>query len=832
MVLSAIFSVDTYHSFFGFFGSPVTGVVSATLIIIAYHLVVSCITQTQLLRVWWASVVSGGIVAVWTFVTVTNLVPESVLRYVPACVTGSHTALAVFLVMLVPLFTISFWVVAQYEWSAWKKNSVYGVLVIVTCCTVVTFSFLHAYVQWVIALVAFGLMLVMLISRCVVLSKQVFIAVAGVFVCVLFFWMWGKPLMPPAHVQPESVMRLPLSMHIAKEALKTKPFLGSGPSTYGYNFSLHRPIDLNKDEQYDIRMYTDRGLLFESASTIGVVGMVTVGAIAALYVIAIVRVFVTVRNEEIRNIAMGLSASSVVALFFSLCIAVDGMIILYGVLLSGFLANILYNTPEYKTYQDVSIVMSRVLRYAFVFACGTVTVMVGVILGFVVMTKMLVADIYAQKAVAMHAVGNHTQSSAFFGKALDMNNKEGRYFTTIGQYALELAYTERMHTNDAEDSSAAAEYGAVAIDAVTSGQELMPHDVLANEVKGYVYEQSGSVVAGALTASIDAYTRASELEPYNPYFDIAIGKLKFIEAQAMGDVTTEQKTALIEQAKASFEHAKEKTTFDIAGNNEQTVSFFAPAHYYIALSYEALGDIDKAIDVMAEALRIAKDYGSDEKRVAQQINYAFNLARLLQLRGGEEDVAYAQELLTQIIVVDDREINAYFGRAILYEKQNKRSEAIAEYQKILDILPQDKTAERARVQEYIDTVHQGKDNLQNSIFEQTTVSPTDVRTDETPSQSADMPESEDVIIVQRGGEGMRARQVHDALYAIGINASIREEDDAYFEGIAVMHTTNADRAVRDVIMHTLRKVFDQISLERSDADGKTYNHDVVIIVGE
>jgi tetratricopeptide (TPR) repeat protein len=129
-------------------------------------------------------------------------------------------------------------------------------------------------------------------------------------------------------------------------------------------------------------------------------------------------------------------------------------------------------------------------------------------------------------------------------------------------------------------------------------------------------------------------------------------------------------------------------------------SNFAQGYYYLSLIQNQTGDIDKAIESAKNA--IASN--------PQDASSVFNLAALYQKKGGDENLEFAEYLYQQILQVAPNDVNTHLGLGLLYENENKKDQAIAQYQAVLDVLPKDSTIARTQVQTLIDNVKKGISN--------------------------------------------------------------------------------------------------------------------------
>ena len=826
-LISTIFSVDKYHSVFGFFDNPVSGLVSATALILTYYLVVSHVTKERVMLMWWAIVASGSIVTIWTFLVTMRFVPQNILDHTTASLTGSFTSLGIFLGMMLPMFIVSFSVISGDIYSSVRAKAVAFLLVVFIALDIFTLSVLHGYVRWFMILAAVAALLIFMISRSVKVSQNITMSTVLIFLVLFGFMSWGHPIITRTDIQSEAMIDYQLSFDIATKALKNRPVFGSGPSTYGYNFSLYRPKDLNGTGQYDIRFFSDRGMLLESISTLGIVGAIVLVVILLTYVSTIFHAFMRTKDDEIKIIALGLFITSALAMVYAMFWSVDGMIILYGALVGSLLIGILRSGTDEKLDHKVTLSISSSPQHALSFAFVSILVAVGVIFGFVTLGKMFVADVHAGNALRARAAGNFEKSSVLFQKAVLLNDKEGRYYTVISQYGLDLANVESAKPEGERNDENIRTYIKGATGTASVGRELMPNDVLANETKGFIFENSGGYAEDALNTAMDAYRKASQLEPQNPYLDIAIGKLKLVEAESKGEAV-EEKKALINEAQGFFESAREKTSFD---RNGKMVSVFAPAHYYISVVEEALGNKDLAIESMMMALQVTslEGNGNQQQITSRQINYGFNLARLLQSRGTEEDIVLAERLLLEIIGVNDQEVNSHLSLGLLYERTDRKDQAVQEYKKIIAILPESDGKARENIQQLIDTVEQGGSNIDAEKQDSETTSKSDENKDVSANET---PVEKPSVLIVKAQAGENAQGVQDVLGQAGYSVEIRDEEGRVDTGVVIMYKGAIDREAVKSIEESVKKRYTTATSERNDQEVAKYNHDIVIVVGK
>ncbi len=97
------------------------------------------------------------------------------------------------------------------------------------------------------------------------------------------------------------------------------------------------------------------------------------------------------------------------------------------------------------------------------------------------------------------------------------------------------------------------------------------------------------------------------------------------------------------------------------------------------------------------------------------ITYLFNLGRLYQTRGGKEDNELAEKIFKKVLGVNDKEINTHFSLGLLYEKTQRKNEAISEYKAVLDLLPAESADVRERIEKMITNIESGVSNISDNL---------------------------------------------------------------------------------------------------------------------
>lgn len=700
-LLATIFSVDRWHSFWGFFGDPSRGLASITALIIAYYLILSSFNLRRFKWMLGSLVASSALVTLWTILAFSGLkfLPESLLQVTPLSLVGSISGLAIFTAVVIPIIISVIFLLKSKEESSFKEKLLTILLIALIAVNLFILAAVYNYTPWPALLIGMGFFLIFILSRIVTPSEKWTWLPMAVFVLMLAIVMifssgtqWNLTRVNlPVEVSPSYA----LSWEVVKESVKDNFILGSGPATYGYDFSLHHPREFNLNPLYNLRFYQGSGLIAEFLPTMGILG---IAALLLLIVTCLgVGVHLLTRDRERNKIlSLGLASAGIILLVSAVTVRAEGFVLILGGLVGTLALAKLFDESE-RERKFINLSLKASPKFALTLAFIFMLVSAGVIYIFVQIGNIYRADLYAGSA-AREAAISEEGSVAKMVDAVRLNNREGRYYSRLAQEYIVLVNNEAAKSEEERDLNKISDYLNLSIVAATRARDLMPQDVLSVEVLAQVYENASFYVAGSLSLAEEQYKRAQELEPENPNFDVRLGQVKLAVAATKEG---EERNQLINEAKGLFESAIAKK------------SNLAEGHNQLALVEEALGNLDKAIDTMSRAVLLDQN----------NITYRFNLGRLYQARGNDEDNKIAEELFKSVLGVNDKEINTHFSLALLYEKTNRKSEAIDEYKTVLDLLPASPAGEpegseevRKQVEEMISNIESGKSNLAGELI--------------------------------------------------------------------------------------------------------------------
>lgn len=695
-IASAAMSVDRWHSFWGAFGDPSRGVLSIVALVAAYYLILSHFTVKRMYLTLSALIASAFLIMIWSLLAAYGIhfLSSAMEQSSPLSPLGSITALTVFLGGMLPVFIAA---ISSVQSLANRGNSFKIAFTTLLVVGVVLDLFLlfafFPYVSWVAVIGGFSFFLLYILARVVKMEERWTWLPMLVLVVLLAFYMIGGARIFKTNLPIEATPNMKLSWEIAKESMKNNLFLGSGPATYGYDFSLYRPQEYNQQPLSNLRFTQGTGIYFEAIPTIGLIGTIAL-TLLLLSFLSIGLYLLAQKKENDKFLSLGLWSAVVVFLIAALSTQINGSLFILGTVIAAFsLAVLMKESQSEESYLTLSFQSSP--KFALALAFVFLVVSAGVAFTFAFIGKAFWSDTLAAKAMAS-PIGSSDGISRM-EKASKYMPHESRYASYLGQIYLTMAGQEMKKDEKDRNIEALKSYIDQGNKSVRIARDMSPNDIVAQEVLAQTYENTlyaAGVQQGLLDGVQKAYEEALALEPHNPVYYMKLGQVKRSLANS---AKGEEQKALLNASKDLFQKSIDEK------------SDFLPGYLNFGLSQEALGDNDAAIISLARGLSYDSKSGD-----ADELKY--NLARILRIRGKEDDLKIAEVLLKEIIVNNDTSLNAHLTLGLVYEQTDRKSEAIESYQRILSLLQgNDIETAQKEVQKLIDNVKAGKSNANDFI---------------------------------------------------------------------------------------------------------------------
>lgn len=688
-ILATIFSVDRWHSFWGYFGDPSRGLMNIIALVVAYYLIAEHFNRRRV--VIFIALLSASSFILMTHILLLSLgikyIPLKIANYIPLSPIGSLTGAGVFLSAMIPLLIALLFILSERKTGNKFFNVIIKAFLLVSVFGNLFLLFVvYNYVSWLGILIGTSFFLIYILAKIVRPKNSIVWVPMIVFVFVLLILMVGpifnSKIQFPVEVSPSFAM----SWEIAKESVKDSFLFGSGPANYGSAFSLYKPQSFNLNPYYNLRFYQGSGIFFESISSIGIIGTLLLLLVVITYISAGMYLL-SIDKSKNKMLSLGLYSTSLIFLVDAFSGKIEGSIFVISVLIAALAMSALHFESE---AEDRKLILSLKAspKFALSLAFLFMVISAGVVFLFVFIGKAYIADLSIGFAVRKNNPDAVLQKTA---KAILLNNKEDRYFGLYSQLTLEAANNEILKNEKEKNIANVQQYLNEAIYSATKAKEISRNDVYATELLAQVYENSSLYVQDSVKLAEDNYKRAIELEPHNPVFYLKLGQL--VLSQASFEKDAENEKSLIAQSKEWFKKS-------IDEKND-----LAQAYLEISISHDLLNETDEAIMNAEKAFSLQEE----------NLNFMFNLAGLYQKRGKNNDYKNAELLYKEILKSNEKEINTHFSLGSLYEKTGKTSEAVDEYRKVLELLPLENNELKEKIEKMISNVQNGIRNSQENV---------------------------------------------------------------------------------------------------------------------
>ncbi|MFZ2881633.1 MAG: hypothetical protein WA019_01015, partial [Candidatus Moraniibacteriota bacterium] len=628
-----------------------------------------------------------------------KILPKFLIPYISVNLVGSITVMGIIFSYLVPIFMTAILKIADLKTHNQGVRKIQKVFILSALSLFLILDLFlifvfHNYVLWI------GFFVGLVTFLIFILTKIVRPNVRWVWLPMIIF-MAAIVTFKLADVFPMNKVNLPVEVHlnyqasksIAIESVKDKAIVGSGPATYGYDFSMHRPKAFNLEDFYNLRFFQGTGLLAEMLSTVGILGVFFLLIVILSFIGS--QIYLLVKDKENNKLySLGLFSASVVLLANNLFIRADGVVLNLTVIITALsLATLLFESKNEKNNWNFSLKSSP--KFALALAFVFITVSTGVVFIFIYLGQIYVADMYAAKASKI-ASGDLEKAIGYLEKTIKLNNRESKYYVQIGQYYMGLANKEALREKDARDINKIQKYLNNSVLATAKAKDMSKNNVEMVESLALIYENAGLYIPESLTLAEENYKRAQELEPHNAIYNLKLGQIKISMAQSEQDADKKKQKVL--EAKDLFQKAIEEK------NN------YAENYYQLALTNEALSELDPAIENIKKAVQFNP----------KEIDYLLFLGRIYQLRNKNDDLKIAESYYKKAVSMNDKNVNTHFYLGLLYEKMEKKAEAKDEYNKVISLLKNVKESESnkdtiTKLQKMIENVDKGIKNTPENL---------------------------------------------------------------------------------------------------------------------
>ena len=649
LVISAIstfFSAYRYASFWGWPLSISASFLSTLGLFLLYFLIINNFEKKEIFNLLLLLSISSFLTALFGGLQLFGkfIFPFDFSKITSFNTVGTVNSLGIFLGVLLPLFLILFFITKRV------MKVLFLISVIISLAVLLVINF---WVAWIVILAGTMVILVFGIARREEF-KTSWLTIPMVFLVLsLFFGVFkiGIPGLPttPLEISPSQKS----SFNIAKEVLKEKPILGSGPGTFVYDYSKFKPKSINQTAFWAVRFSAAASDVLERLAVEGILGFISFLAILAMFLGLGLKKLFKREKMELYDWLLGLGIfagwlSIVVSLFlYPLNLSLS---FIFWILTACFM--VLMESKmrgwDLKPASMASIGVSFIFIIILILGLGL----------FFMEGQRYIAEVRYLQGITAWQQGKNDEALTYLSSAISHSGgNQDSFWRDLSQiYLLKIQEELQKGKTPEETTKVVSPLISNAVNSAKAATDVAPQNVANWSVRGFTYRQMINVLTGADEWAITSYEEAIKLEPTNPYLFTELGR--------------------VYSAKNEPEKAREQFQKALSFKSD-----YAPARFQIALIYVGENKIAEAINEMEDA----------KKQSPNDVGVAFQLG-LLYYNDGK--ISQAKTEFERAVNLNENYSNARYFLGLVYDKEGKKKEAISQFEKIETLNPENEEVKK------------------------------------------------------------------------------------------------------------------------------------------
>jgi len=476
----------------------------------------------------------------------------------------------------------------------------------------------------------------------------------------LFFYFFpitlkGFPLLPP-----EISLSFISELEIIKGAFSNKIknlILGTGPSTFIFDYSQYRSPLLNQTIFWGTRFLRGHSMFFDWLLTKGILG---VFSLLFLYFLVFYYFFKNLQKENLFDIKLATGTSFISLIYISFFYPFNfSLWFLFWFLIGVFV--FFFSEKESQVKIDTP---SKSMLFNFIF-------ILSLIFGFLLVfynIRWYLAEVNYLKGMSTNDV---EKGIGYLLKASKLNPLMDNYWRDLSQLYLAqanlIAKDQKIPLEEKRNRvNLTIGLGANAINRATN---LAPMNVANWNVRGFFY-QNLIGVEGAENQALTSYRMAIQLEPSSPYSFAEIGRIYILLAQSYDQKGDEEKKT--ENLNSAIETLNKAL---------QLKPDYPVANYLLAVALDQQGKLDEAIQKLEATKNLTP----------QDFGIRFQLG-MLYWRKGELEKAKTQ--FEEAVTINPDYSNARYMLGLVFDKLGDKEKAKKEFEIVLKFNPENQEVKK------------------------------------------------------------------------------------------------------------------------------------------
>jgi len=652
-LLSAIFSLWPYGSFWGW-PQPVSESLFSLLgLVLFYFLVVNIFEKKEIFNLLFVFSLSlflamlFGIFQLWgKFIFPIEFTKNSGFNTV-----GGVTSLAIFAVVSLPLFLFS--LVSSEK----KYQRVLFTLYLAVCTLLLILT--NIWIAWWLVIIVGILIIVLGIQRRDSFDGRWLILPIFFLTLALLFTFFRFQIPGISSPSSEFFLKYKPSLEIVWQTLKTHLLLGTGPGTFVYDFSKYKDISFNQDPFWMIRFDWAGSKFLTIAATVGIFGILAFLFLIGFFIFYGFKFLINYKQTGDRFWLISIGAFvSFLTLTVSFFLYSSNLVLdfYYFLMLSVLTVNFVSNKKGFilkpSSFSTLSITLIFTLIFVFVLGVSILEI------------QRYVASVNYLQAAKLWQEGKTDESLKRLEKAVAIDSKNDFYLRELSSLYIQNIneLSQKGDLSQEELRQKVQFYINNAVGTAKTATDLNSFNVNNWANRGFVYQSLIGLVNNSKDWALTCYERASELEPFNPYFLTQRGISLLKEAVNLTQDKKQEQEKLISEAEENFKKAIELKTD------------YAPALFQLAMVYQLRGEEEKMIEELEKAKTIA----------FSDVGIAFQLGLVYYQKN---DFEKAKAELERAVSLNPNYANALYFLGLTYDKLNRRDDAIRVMERVVALNP-------------------------------------------------------------------------------------------------------------------------------------------------
>lgn len=542
VLVSTYFSATRYPAIYGNFPQVHGSAISWVVYILLYFVTVSHLTSLSkvknFLLVLYGSAIIVAAVSVMSFFGI--FFPMDFAKAVNFTPTGSSFSTVAFLLMLLPLPLLSLARPNKY-----MPMPIALPIAILFAAAIVFIGSIPSYVLLVLAFLVTAF-----VAKPHKMKKTFGIFMLPVITTAFVFLIAYLP-MPgglnkvqtlEANFPKEIQLPFNISWKISASVFRDAPFLGTGPSTYLFNFTTYKPAEFNALNVWNFSFDSAYDEFLQVLGTLGAAGLLALGLLSLIVAVVAWRSVSAHSSEESQEtthvLLPGLAISGLITIGLfaihatTLVSFVTTLFILAALMMSQ--RSVREHASEFSIGIKASLHDNR--QFDLLPVVLFILFLIGAASALFQTYTVVAADAYHRLALSQ-ANKNGTLTYQYLQKAESMNPVIDLYRVDMAQTNFALANAlaaQKAPTKDNPNGSLTDNdkktIQTLLAQAINEGRvsvALSPRSERNWEVLGTIYRNISGVAQNALAFSLDAYGHAIQLDPLNPALRVSVGGIYY-----------------------------------------------------------------------------------------------------------------------------------------------------------------------------------------------------------------------------------------------------------------------------------------------------------------